>query len=374
MRIAIIGGKLQGLEAVYLANKAGFETFLIDKNPQVPARGICHTFVAFEFSPEGEWPGEPEDIDLIFPAMEDSDTLALVQTWADHLGVPLAFDSAAFQLSKSKYLSNALFTRLGLPVPRSWPGCEFPVVVKPDQASGSQGVVVIAGEEQLSTCLKSRQDKVIIQEYVEGPSYSVEVIGKPGAYAALQVTDLFMDRDHDCMRVTAPTVLERSLERDLQGMALKVAEGLCLEGIMDLEVIFRDGRLNILEIDARFPSQTPMAVYWSSGVNMMALLAELFTGKTPLATPGETKYTMIEHVAVNGSSVEICGEHIMGEQGPLRLLKAFHGADEALTSYRQGTGRWVATLVFSAGSREEVEMKHRQCLDDIYAKATVEVP
>ena len=36
MKIAIIGGKLQGTEAVYLAKKAGFEIILIDRDAQVP--------------------------------------------------------------------------------------------------------------------------------------------------------------------------------------------------------------------------------------------------------------------------------------------------------------------------------------------------
>ena len=37
MKVAIVGGKLQGTEAVYLAKLAGFESILIDRNPEVPA-------------------------------------------------------------------------------------------------------------------------------------------------------------------------------------------------------------------------------------------------------------------------------------------------------------------------------------------------
>ena len=39
MLIAVVGGKLQGVEAVYLAKKAGWKTLVIDKNPDVPAAG-----------------------------------------------------------------------------------------------------------------------------------------------------------------------------------------------------------------------------------------------------------------------------------------------------------------------------------------------
>lgn len=39
-KIAVIGGKLQGLETVYLASKAGMETWLIDRKESVPAMGL----------------------------------------------------------------------------------------------------------------------------------------------------------------------------------------------------------------------------------------------------------------------------------------------------------------------------------------------
>ena len=52
MLIAVIGGKLQGVEAVYLAQKAGWEILVIDKNPDAPATGLCDKFLKFEFSLE----------------------------------------------------------------------------------------------------------------------------------------------------------------------------------------------------------------------------------------------------------------------------------------------------------------------------------
>ena len=41
MRVAVVGGNLQGVEVAYLAHKAGWEVFLIDKRTGAPASGIC---------------------------------------------------------------------------------------------------------------------------------------------------------------------------------------------------------------------------------------------------------------------------------------------------------------------------------------------
>ena len=45
MLVAIIGGNLQGVEAAYLARKAGCEVLVIDRKPVVPASGLCDRFV-----------------------------------------------------------------------------------------------------------------------------------------------------------------------------------------------------------------------------------------------------------------------------------------------------------------------------------------
>ena len=38
MRLAVVGGKLQGTEAAYLAGKAGYDVVLIDRRPGRPPR------------------------------------------------------------------------------------------------------------------------------------------------------------------------------------------------------------------------------------------------------------------------------------------------------------------------------------------------
>ena len=41
MRLAIVGGALQGMEAVYLSTIAGFETIVIDKRKEAPALALA---------------------------------------------------------------------------------------------------------------------------------------------------------------------------------------------------------------------------------------------------------------------------------------------------------------------------------------------
>lgn len=365
MRIAIVGGKLQGVEAVYLARKAGFETLVVDKNSHAPARGLAHHFCQFDVSLDTLLPLDDYNPDFIFPAVEDPQILAILDKWSMDRNIPMAFDPAAFQISNSKLKSNELFQRLALPTPRTWPQCGFPVVLKPDTASGSQGVMKINNAQEFSRASLLANKPIVVQEFLEGPSYSIEVLGRPGHYKAIQVTDLSMDKDHDCNQVTAPSVLSSDHVRQFEVMALTLAEELNIKGIMDLEVILHQDQLKLLEIDARFPSQTPMAVYWSTGINMVELLAQLFLNKGPdldfsQAGSGQ-KHVTIEHIRVDKGQIEMPGEHIMAKEGVLRLVPGFFGADEAITSYVPGKSSWVATLVFAGQSRKIVNARRKAC-------------
>ncbi|MBM9520407.1 3-methylornithine--L-lysine ligase PylC [Desulforhopalus vacuolatus] len=368
MRIAVVGGKLQGLEILYLARVAGFETLLIDKNSDLPAGELCDSFVRFHFNQQGSFPADCGQIHLIFPALEDLTTLKLISSWGDELGIPVVFDLDAYGISSSKIRSNALFEKLKLPRAKNWPDCNVPVIIKPDDSSGSKGVVRVDNRERVEALLADFSGSPVVEEYLEGPSYSIEVIGRPGNYAALPVTELYMDKDYDCCGVLAPPLLSRENEQKLRHQICTIAEALNLHGIMDLEVILHAGELKILEIDARFPSQTPIAVFHATGVNMVELLVELFVKgriKEPRVKGG---FCLLEHIRVTGSDVEILGEHILADRKNLQMKTDFYGAHTAITDFNASDNKrdsWIATLVYKGNRSEEVDLNRRKCMSQI---------
>jgi pyrrolysine biosynthesis protein PylC len=123
----------------------------------------------------------------------------------------------------------------------------------------------------------------------------------------------------------------------------------------------------VLEIDARFPSQTPLCVYASTGCNMFELLADLFfTGKqSDWRPPASIRAAILEHIRVTPRAIFVEGERIMAEAGPLERVPGFFGADEAITSYRAGAPAWVATLIITGDTRERAEEKRNRVLSEI---------
>ncbi len=370
--VAIIGGNLQGVEAIYLARKAGWEVLLIDKNPHAAASSMCDRFVPLTITAKTDPRKILKQVDLIIPAIENDLVLAILEKWSVETGIPMAFDREAYAISSSKKKSNKVFGDLGLSTPDAWPQCGFPMMVKPDGQSGSQGVQVIHNPEELALNFPTEEalDRMVAQAYLRGPLYSIEVMGFPGHYTPFQVTELHVDSGHDCKRVVTPTGLVPAWVHELEHMATALAEKIHLRGLMDVEVILQDGQLKVLEIDARLPSQTPTAVFQSTGVNMVELLGELFlTGTMTTHPTAQARVAFYEHIKVVGNHIEVMGEHIMSGVDALKWFHGLFGADEVITNFQCHRDVWVATLIFKGKTMEEVLGKRQQTYENIHAQA-----
>jgi len=365
MHAAIVGGRLQGLEACYLARKAGWRTLLIDKALHTPAYHICDRFLQLDMR---RWKGGLPDLqglDVIIPAVEDRQALEAVAAMGEALGIPCILDRKAYFVSSSKSRSYAMLQDVGVPIPQQWPECGFPVIIKPDGESGSKHVQI---HGHMSQELKSKLDggSWVAEEYIPGSLHSIEVIGVPGDYEAIQVTDLLLDQDLDCKRVLAPSRLDGWLTGRFREQALRIAEAVGLHGVMDVEAILHGDELITIEIDARLPSQTPTAVYWSSQCNILERFTSILLGEArePLDM-SRSRHVVYEHIHVRKGSLAFRGEGCIARAASLRLVVGFYGADEAITNAQASPDDWVATLIFAGSSFAEVQSKRSRCFGQI---------
>ncbi len=362
MKIAIVGGNLQGIEAAYLAKSAGYEVLLVDKRASPPARFLSDRCIEREIQGFSDIGTIFDGVDLVLPALEDELALETLFHWGRHSGAPVAFGLDAYRITVSKKASDALFKKLHIPSPVPWPDCGFPLVAKPSSGSGSRNVVKLHSSNQAARYFDGAfpPDGWVVQEYVHGPSYSIEVIGRNGKYRSLVITELFMDRGYDCKRVIAPVALPAEIRDAFEDIAVTLAGAVSLSGIMDVEVIHHDGKLKVLEIDARLPSQTPIAVYHATGVNMVTLLADLFLADQlpmgPLFT--ESRGCVLEHIGVSVDSIRSAGEHLLSGRSRLKRIDDFFGADAAFTDYEVSASTWAATLIMT-GSTPLTAMEKR---------------
>lgn len=372
-RIGLIGGLLQGVEAAYLAREAGYHVTVIDRNPEAPAMALAHQSHVFDVQKE---PDRFRQLllcmDAILPTTEEEQTLEFLARTSREVGATILYDAKAYTISSSKVKSNAFFAAHNIPIPKKWPDCHFPVVVKPSRASGSHGVKVVGDRSTLDTALSqvSRHygEELVIEAYHEGPSLSLEVIARKGVGAGYVVTELEFDDRLDCKRVYAPSKCSPIFNQYFEEISLDIARCLELNGLMDIEAIVDpdDGKIVVLEIDARLPSQTPMAVYHASGINLLDEWIKTHVMGLPFRpTATNTGCALLEHISVRNTSLEFIGETRLLPWSKIRVWPngSFFGATVALTDYQKDKKSFKGTLIFTGADWSIVLEKRKQCLE-----------
>jgi len=370
-RLGLVGGLLQGIEAAYLAREANYNVTVIDRNPEAPALALAHQAYVFDIQEEPDrFRRLLSDMDAILPTTEESGTLNFLAVTCQEAGVPFLHDTAAYAVSSSKIRSDSFFTNHGIPVLKKWPHCHFPVIVKPSGSSGSHGVRVVLDRGTLDAVLhelSAQYGETVVEAYHHGPSLSLEVIARQGTGVGYLVTELEFDHKLDCKRVYAPSRLSHGLNERFKIICLDIARHLKLNGLMDVEIIVdpKTEEFFVLEIDARFPSQTPMAVYHASGVNLLDEWVKIHVQGQPLQTPAARPgCAWLEHLSIIGSHVEVIGETRLLPWSGLRVWPngSFFGATIALTDYQEGKAAFKSTLIFDGVDWPTVAEKRQRCL------------
>lgn len=376
MRIAIVGGALQGMEAVLLSKAAGYETVVLDRKKGAPAMSLCDEPVNIDPTKDPEGALEVfRGCDAVIPACEEMDLLKVLDSLKSKMDAPLLFDLASYNISNSKNRSNEVMKSVGVPLPQPWPQCGFPAIVKPSSQSGSIGVTVAMNDEDMRKGLdivKSLNDEPVIQEFVHGKSVSVEVIGNGKTAKGYITTEVCLDSNYDCKMVRCnPNIMTKD-DCDLFAKIGKdVAEAIGLSALMDVEAILTPKGLRVLEIDARIPSQTPAAIEAATGVNLLEELATTALGKPADRRPREGS-SVYRHVYLRNGELRSSGEKEFGHVVSPRFAPGLFSSDNCITDYEPGKAEWHATLISKGRTEKEADEKADACIERILNECSIE--
>jgi len=367
MRIAIVGGALQGMEAVYLSKKAGFKTFVIDRREDAPASSLADDHAALDLVKDGKDAARIfEGCDAVLPANENMGLLCTLQKLLSKSEIPLLFDMDSYKISSSKSASNRLMEDAGIPIPKKWPECGYPAIVKPSSQSGSTGVTVAYNENDVNNGIKKVMDigdEPVIQEFVSGKSVSMEVIGNGEEFRSFVTTEILLSKKYDCKRVKCtPDILTDEKDEEFRTISENLAESIGLRSLMDVEAIDTKNGLRVLEIDARIPSQTPAAVLAATGIN---ILKEMILPDERAYENMDSAASSYEHLMVKDGKLMTCGEKEFSHVRGPRIVSGLFGSDEMITDYEHGKNLWWCTMINRANTEKELEIKRSECIRSI---------
>ena len=216
----------------------------------------------------------------------------------------------------NKHMMREAFEKYGAPSPKSiltkdeedaWSVfCnEFDTnaILKPSRNSGSRGIAKvekgIAKEEFVSLYRRaldeSRDHQVLIEQFIEGPEFSVEVIVWKGEPHMLAVTDkktteapYFVELGHN-----QPSLYSEIIQKKLKDGAIAGCKALGLTNCAaHCELKIQNGEAYLMEIGARMGGDfiSTELTHLSSGIDMVAATIDVVLGVEPNLNPIEEKH------------------------------------------------------------------------------------
>lgn len=194
----------------------------------------------------------------------------------------------------------------------------FPLITKPTDNSGSRGVMLVHNEDELAEALNyssenGRRGNVIMEEYMQGPEVSVEVMVKDGIAHVLQITDKlttgaphFVEMGH-----SQPSQLAEETQEAIRDLASRASLSVGIKnGPAHVEIIVTENGPKMVELGARMGGDciTTHLVPLSTGIDMVGNTIKIALGEEPDLEQKISKGSAIRYFKVpHGVIREISG-------------------------------------------------------------------
>ena len=203
-KIAVIGANEPLIPFYRQAKALGYEVIGIAIEKGAVCKKYCDRFYPVSFADKDDVVEvcHKEKVDGIISFSLES-ALPTVSYVANKLGL-VSNSEESIRLTQSKFAQRQALDKAGIPVPKYYlieneddldkVQCRYPVIVKPVDSGGSQGICKVESQDKLKEAYDyaisfSRTSKAIIEEFVDGREFSVEYISHQGKHYFLQITD-----------------------------------------------------------------------------------------------------------------------------------------------------------------------------------------
>ena len=203
-KIAVLGANEPSIPFYRQAKALGYEIIGIAYEQGAVCKKYCDRFYPVSFADKDKVLAicKEEKIDGIISFSLESALPTLVYV-ATAMGL-VSNSEECVKLTQSKYAQRQALKKAGIPVPKYYlienmaelnqVQCLYPVIVKPVDSGGSQGICKVETPDKLVAAYEyaveySRTSRAIVEEFVDGREFSVEYISHNGKHYFLQITD-----------------------------------------------------------------------------------------------------------------------------------------------------------------------------------------
>lgn len=309
-KLLVIAAGILQIPVIKKARKMGYYVIAADGNPKAPGLHFANNSIVVDITSESQMMdlAKKYGIDgVIHPCSEVSmNVMGRINDELQLHGISFATAMCA----TNKYLMRQSFEAYGAPSPKSfctnieeegWTLFKLlggKAILKPSRNSGSRGIAEIEPDTDRPTFSalferakkESRDSSVMVEQFIDGPEFSVEIIVWNGVVNVLQVTDkktteapYFVELGHN-----QPSLYSSEVVTSVKDAAVKGVKALGLKDCAaHAEVKVQNGVAYLMEIGARLGGDfiSTELTHLSSGIDMVAAAINVALGIEPDLTP-----------------------------------------------------------------------------------------
>ncbi|SFE72993.1 carbamoyl phosphate synthase large subunit [Alteribacillus iranensis] len=160
----------------------------------------------------------------------------------------------------------------------------YPILLRPSYVIGGQGMAILTNKEELESYLSSVNENVeypiLIDAFLPGKELEVDVLTDghdifiPGMFEHVEPAGV---HSGDSMAVTPPFSLDETTKELAVQYAQNIAKGMDFKGIFNIQFVYENGRLYVIEINPR-ASRTVPIFSKVTGVKMVEGAVQMLLG------------------------------------------------------------------------------------------------
>ena len=192
-------------------------------------------------------------------------------------------------------------------------GLVFPVIVKPRDNSGSRGVKLCRSKEELEASMNeafevSKLDTVLVEEFIEGPEYSIEGLHHDGKSEVIQFTEKKTTEFPYNVELghIQPANISEENQQKIREIVAKIGAALHFENCPShTELKINERGFFVIETSPRLGGDyiTSTLTPLSTGVNLEDELLKISLGKTINPQPKSVQYSGVRFFSFEEGSV-----------------------------------------------------------------------
>ncbi len=364
----------QGVEFDYCSvhsswalRKAGMKSIIINNNPET---------VSTDFDTSDSLYFEPLTVEDVMEVIKKENPVGVIAQFGGQTAINLAGPLAergvkilgtsvdSIDMAEDRERFDELLAQLGIPRPvgalvtsheealQSAARLSYPLIVRPSYVLGGRAMEIVYNDAELDLYMReavvaSKDHPVLIDRYMVGMEVEVDAIADgedvciPGIMEQIERAGV---HSGDSMAVYPAQHLSPEMTEQIVDYTHRIAKGLNVKGILNIQYIVADNKLHVIEVNPR-SSRTVPFISKVTGINMIEYATRIALGETikslglPTGLVSAKPYVAVKAPVFSfskmglveialGPEMKSTGEVMgIGRNYSEALFKAIHGAN-----------------------------------------------